>query len=212
VHRPLGKVHTRSRAGRHATGGPTSPAPQRLVLSPSPGRGARSRSPSLPLAPPVCPTTRSSRRHVGERGRLSWPIRKLPGPTASSSPLRPVRWAGWAGRLWRRPAARLWRVLPGPGAAAPFLSPVSGPFSAASPSLPARDGGRRGTRTPVLERHNRSYRKSLPRPVRFDGKLEAMTPSTSRRSPLTRSSHAAGRAVKHRWASGGWSARRNSTR
>jgi hypothetical protein len=64
--------------------------------------------------PPPPTTAQPLRRHVGERGRLSWPIRKLPGPTASSSPLRPVRWAGWAGRLWRRPAARLWRVLPGP--------------------------------------------------------------------------------------------------
>ena len=44
------------------------------------------------------------------------------------------------------------------------------------PPSAGSSSGRRGTRTLVLERHTRSYQKSLPRPVRPDGKLEAVIP------------------------------------
>jgi hypothetical protein len=59
-----------------------------------------------------------------------------------------------------------------PGSRASGFRPRGGPC----PPSAGSSSGRRGTRTLVLERHTRSYQKSLPRPVRPDGKLEAVIP------------------------------------
>ena len=154
-------------------------------------RSARVRVRRYPLRPPVLsprslvsrPPSASTRRVEADGGGDGCGYR----PDASGC--RPCvlvasavcRWAGWAGRLVRRPAARLLRVLPGPGAAAPFLSPVSGPFSAASPSLPNSSSGERGRRA----------RNSTKR-----GGQNAPTRTAARRHPGPRTRRPAGRRTK----------------
>jgi hypothetical protein len=86
------------------------------------------------------------------------------------------------------------RPPPGTTPACPF----SRQFCGAGPLFPRPGGGRRGTRTLVLERHTPSYRNSLRQAAPLMARLKKLPPSTRRCSPSTQSSRVADQAVRSR--------------